>query len=57
VGVLGPETVLADADVSGVQVDVFPEEPERFPLAEFLVCDSGLPAEAQPRFALAESPD
>jgi hypothetical protein len=34
VGVLGAETVLADADVARVQVDVFPVEPECFPLAE-----------------------
>ena len=33
-GVLGTEAVLADADVSSVQVDVFPVETERLPLAE-----------------------
>jgi hypothetical protein len=34
VGVLGAEAVLADGDVPSVQVDVFPVETERFPLAE-----------------------
>jgi hypothetical protein len=32
VRVLGPKPVLPDADVSRVEVDVLPGEPERFPL-------------------------
>lgn len=34
VGVLGAQPVLADPDVSRVQVDVLPVQPERLPLAE-----------------------
>jgi hypothetical protein len=34
VPVLGTKSVLADADVPGIQIDVFPVKPERLPLAE-----------------------